>query len=223
MGCGDRRDIRRPEPGQYRESFWGSFPVRGLQEVEGAVAAARAALQDWRRESRIRRAEYLDAFVQLVKRDQEELARLLSKESSKCIAEARADVVEGIHTAQYWFGRARTEWGEVLASEIPEKDIYVHRKPKGVVAAITPWNFPFAIPLWLICPSIIEGNTVVFKPAEETPLMGPAHRRYFEKAGLPKGVLNLVQGYGDEAGWPLVTPPGSGRGAVLPAPPRWVQ
>ena len=180
----------------------GVFPRSGLQEVEGAVAAARAALQDWRRESRIRRAEYLDAFVQLVKRDQEELARLLSKESSKCIAEARADVVEGIHTAQYWFGRARTEWGEVLASEIPEKDIYVHRKPKGVVAAITPWNFPFAIPLWLICPSIIEGNTVVFKPAEETPLMGQRIVEYFEKAGLPKGVLNLVQGYGDEAGWP---------------------
>ena len=185
----------------------GVFPRSGLQEVEGAVAAARAALQDWRRESRIRRAEYLDAFVQLVKRDQEELARLLSKESSKCIAEARADVVEGIHTAQYWFGRARTEWGEVLASEIPEKDIYVHRKPKGVVAAITPWNFPFAIPLWLICPSIIEGNTVVFKPAEETPLMGQRIVEYFEKAGLPKGVLNLVQGYGDEAGWPLVTHP----------------
>ncbi len=185
----------------------GVFPRSASQEVEGAVTAARAAFQDWRRESRIRRAEYLDAFVQLVRRDQEELARLLSRESSKCIAEARADIVEGIHTAQYWFGRARTDWGEVLASEIPEKDSYVHRKPKGVVAAIAPWNFPFAIPLWLICPSIIEGNTVIFKPAEETPLTGQRIVEYFEKAGLPPGVLNLVQGYGEEAGWPLVTHP----------------
>ena len=185
----------------------GVFPRSGWREVEDAVAAARAAQQGWRRESRIRRAEYLDAFVQLVKRDQEELAQLLSRESSKCIAEARADVVEGIHSAQYWFGKARTEWGEVLASEIPEKDAYVHRKAKGVVAAVTPWNFPFAIPLWLICPSILEGNTVVFKPAEETPLTGQRLVEYFEQAGLPPGVLNLVQGYGDEAGWPLVTHP----------------
>ena len=105
----------------------GVFPRSGLQEVEEAVAAARATFPGWKRESRIRRAEYLDAFVQLVKRDQEELAQLLSRESSKCIAEARADIVEGIHAAQYWFGRARMEWGDVLASEIPEKDVFVHR------------------------------------------------------------------------------------------------
>ncbi|MBI2846719.1 MAG: aldehyde dehydrogenase family protein [Chloroflexi bacterium] len=185
----------------------GMFSCSGSREADAAVAAAKDAFQTWRQESRIRRAEHLDAFVQLVKKDQEELARLISRECGKCIAEARADVVEGIHTAQYWFGRARTPSGEVLASEIPEKDSYVHRKPKGVVVAITPWNFPFAIPLWLICPSLVEGNTVVFKPAEETPAVGERIVQYFEKAGLPPGVLNLVQGYGEEVGWPLVTHP----------------
>ena len=112
-----------------------------------------------------------------------------------------------MHTAQYWFGRARMPSGEVYASEIAEKDAYMLRKPKGVVAAITPWNFPFAIPLWLICPSLVEGNTVVFKPAEQTPLTGQRIVEYFERAGLPPGVLNLVHGYGEEAGWPLVTHP----------------
>ena len=189
------------------EELLGAFPRSGIKEVDHAVAAARTAYSSWRKESRIRRAEYLDAFVQLVKQDQEELARLISRECGKCRVEARADVVEGIHTAQYWFGRARTPSGDVLASEVPEKESYVHLKPKGVVAAITPWNFPFAIPLWLICPSIVEGNTVVFKPAEETPLIGQRIAEYFEKAGLPAGALNLVQGYGDEAGWPLVTHP----------------
>ncbi len=185
----------------------GLFPRSGGEEVHAAVEAARQAFRSWRQESRIGRAEYLDTFVQLVRKDQEELARLISRECGKHISEARADVVEGIHTAQYWFGRARTPTGEVLASEIPEKESYVHRKPKGVVAAITPWNFPFAIPLWLICPSIVEGNTVVFKPAEETPLTGQRIMKYFEKAGLPPGVLNLIQGYGEETGWPLVTHP----------------
>ncbi len=201
-----RESFEDRNPSDTREVI-GVFPRSGAREVDAAVAAARAAFPAWRRESRIRRAEYLDAFVQLVKRDQEELARLISRECGKCIAEARADVVEGIHTAQYWFGRARTPSGEVLASEIAEKDSYVHRKPKGVVAAISPWNFPFAIPLWLICPSLAEGNTVVFKPAEETPLIAQRLVEYFASAGLPAGVLNLVQGYGEEAGWPLVTHP----------------
>ncbi|MBI2831103.1 MAG: aldehyde dehydrogenase family protein [Chloroflexi bacterium] len=185
----------------------GVFPRSRSQQANLAVAAAREAFPAWRAQSRIRRAEYLDAFAQLVKNDKEELARIISRECGKCISEARADIVEGIHSAQYWFGRSRTPSGEVLASEIPEKDCYVYRKPKGVVTAITPWNFPFAIPLWLICPSLVEGNTVTLKPAEETPLTAQRLVEYFEKAGLPAGVLNLVQGYGEEAAWPLVTHP----------------
>jgi aldehyde dehydrogenase (NAD+) len=149
----------------------------------------------------------LDRFAQLVKADTDELARLLAQENGKALSEARADIVEGLHMAQYWFGRARTPWGEVVASEIAGKTSFVHRKPKGVVVAISPWNFPFAIPLWLICPSLVAGNTVVFKPAEETPLLGQRLVEYFQKAGLPPGVLNLVHGFGQEAGWPLVTHP----------------
>jgi aldehyde dehydrogenase (NAD+) len=185
----------------------GSFPRSSAQDAARAVAAAREAFPGWRGLSLIRRGEVLDRFAQQVKADTEELARLLARENGKALSEARADVVEGLHMAQYWFGRARTPWGEVLASEIAGKESYELRKPKGVVAAITPWNFPFAIPLWLICPSLLAGNTVVFKPAEETPLLGQRLVEHFEKAGLPAGVLNLVHGFGEEAGWPLVAHP----------------
>src|SRR5437016_13189142 len=86
--------------------------------------------------------------------------------------------------------------GEVLASEIPEKDLYMRRKPWGVVAVITPWNFPFAVPLRMLGPSLLEGNTVVFKPSEDTPAVGEALVRLFVEAGFPAGVLNLVHGEG---------------------------
>ncbi|MBI4329407.1 MAG: aldehyde dehydrogenase family protein [Chloroflexi bacterium] len=185
----------------------GTFPRSGAEDAARAVAAARQAYPSWKRLALIRRAEVLDRFVQLVKADTEELARLLARENGKALSEARADVVEGLHMAQYWFGRARTPWGEVVASEIAGKTSFVHRKPKGVVVAISPWNFPFAIPLWLICPSLVAGNTVVFKPAEETPLIAQRLVEHLEKAGLPPGVLNLVHGLGEEAGWPLVTHP----------------
>ncbi|MBI4332014.1 MAG: aldehyde dehydrogenase family protein [Chloroflexi bacterium] len=185
----------------------GAFPRSGPFEADSAVEAARAAYPAWSHLSRIRRAEYLWDFCNLARAQTEELATLLARESGKVMSEARADIVEGIHMAQFVFGRARMSYGDVVASEIPGKDAFALRKPKGVVVAITPWNFPFAIPVWLIAPSLLEGNTVAFKPAEETPLLGQKIVELFHQAGLPKGVLNLVQGYGEDAGWPLVTHP----------------
>ncbi len=185
----------------------GVFPRSGSREADAAVWAAREAFPKWSKLSKIKRAEYLDTFAQLVKPQTEELARLMAQECGKALNESRADVVEGLHCAQYWFGRARMNLGEVLASEIAEKESFVMRHPKGVVTCISPWNFPFAIPLWLICPSLVEGNTVILKPAEETPLVAQRLVELFEQAGLPPGVLNLVQGHGEEAGWPLAIHP----------------
>ena len=187
-----------------RDDLIGCFARSGKDDVDDAVSAAREAFPGWRRLSRIRRGEYLDGFAQAVKANQEKLSRLIARESGKPINEARADAVEGLHMAQYVFGRARMSSGDVISSEIAEKDSYILRTPKGVVAAITPWNFPFAIPLWIIATALVEGNTVVFKPAEETPGVAAMMVELFETTGLPPGVLNLVQGYGDEAGWPLV-------------------
>ncbi len=144
----------------------GRFPQATAAEVEAAVAAARAAFAPWRRTSRIHRAECFDRLAQLIKRDTDALAELMAHECGKTLAECRAEVVEGLHMVQYVFGSGRMGvYGEVVASEIAEKDSFTRRKPWGVVAVITPWNFPFAVPLWMLGPSLLEGNTAVFKPS----------------------------------------------------------
>ena len=185
----------------------GVFARSGAKDADAAVRAAREAFPAWKRLSFVKRGELLDSFVQLVKADVEKLSLEMARECGKSVTECRADVIEGIHCAQYWAGRARMPWGEVISSELEEKDAFALRKPKGVVACIPPWNFPFAIPLWLVCPSLVTGNTVVLKPATETPIMGQRIAEYLERAGVPKGVFNLLQGHGEEAGWPLVVHP----------------
>jgi aldehyde dehydrogenase (NAD+) len=185
----------------------GVFPRGEADEANQAVAAARAAYPSWRRTSRIRRAELFDNLAQLVKRDADALAELMARECGKVVTECKAEVIEGLHMIQYVFGVGRMPMGDVLASEIPEKDAFMRRKPWGVAAVITPWNFPFAVPLWMLGPSLLEGNTVVFKPSEDTPAIGQRLVELFVEAGFPPGVLNLLHGEGD-AGEALVRNPG---------------
>src|SRR5438128_934600 len=180
-------------PAQWKEII-GVFPDGGHTQARQAVAAARAAFPSWRRTSRIHRAELFDNLAQLVKRDTDALAELMARECGKVVSECRAEVVEGLHMIQYVFGTGRMPTGDVLASEIPEKDAFMRRKPWGVVAVITPWNFPFAVPLWMLGPSLLEGNTAVFKPSEDTPAIAQRMVELFEEAGFPPGVVNLVHG-----------------------------
>ncbi len=184
----------------------GRFPVTSPVEARQAVAAARAAYPSWRRESRIRRAELFDNLAQLVKRDADDIARLMARECGKVVSECRAEVIEGLHMIQYVFGTGRMPIGDVFASEIAEKDAFMRRKPWGVVAVVTPWNFPFAVPLWMLGPSLLEGNTAVFKPSEDTPAVGQRLAELFVEAGFPPGVLNLIHGAA-EAGEALVRDP----------------
>jgi aldehyde dehydrogenase (NAD+) len=174
----------------------GEFPASTAADADAAVAAARKGFPEWRRTSRIRRAELFDNLAQLVKRDTDDLARLMARECGKVVTECRAEVVEGLHMIQYVFGSARMPMGDVLASEIAEKDAFVRRKPWGVAAVITPWNFPFAVPLWMLGPSLLEGNTVIFKPSEDTPTVGQRIVELFLEAGFPRGTINLVHGDG---------------------------
>jgi aldehyde dehydrogenase (NAD+) len=185
----------------------GVFPRSVEEDAHRAVEAAVKATKGWRSLSRIKRGELFDNFAQIVKGEQEELSRLVTMECGKGINEGRADVVEGIHMVQYVFGTSRMPSGHVVSSEIAEKESYMKRHPKGQVAAISPWNFPFAIPLWLLGPSLLEGNTAVFKPSEDTPLIGHKLAEYFHRAGFPPGVVNVIHGYGEEAGAPLVAHP----------------
>ncbi|MBY0233085.1 MAG: aldehyde dehydrogenase family protein [Gemmataceae bacterium] len=202
--AGPRFDSRSPSrPGEVV----GSFPASAPALANEAVAAARAAYPAWRRTSRVKRAELFDHLAQLVKRDTDLLAHLMARECGKVVTECRAEVVEGLHMIQYVFGTGRMPAGDVLASEIEEKDAFVRRKPWGVAAVITPWNFPFAVPLWMLGPSLVEGNTCVFKPSEDTPAIGQRLVELFLEAGFPPGVLNLVQGDGT-VGEALVRDPG---------------
>lgn len=202
-----RDDFASHNPAHLDEVV-GTFPAATPHEVAAAVDAARAAFPGWRRTSRILRAEAFDRLAQLIKRDTDALAELMARECGKNITECRAEVVEGLHMVQWVFGSGRGGvYGEVVASEIAEKDAFTRRKPWGVVAVVTPWNFPFAVPLWMLGPSLLEGNTCVFKPSEETPAIGQKLVELFAEAGFPAGTVNLIHGRGD-VGEALVKNPG---------------
>lgn len=193
-------------PANVKETV-GTAPLSGKAEVDAAVAAAKRAYETWRDWSWVRRADIVDTFAQLMKRDLEDLSRLVTRECGKPLNEGRADVVEAIHMAQYVAGLGRMPNGFTISSEIPAKDAFILRRPKGVVACITPWNFPIAIPLWVALPSVLAGNTVVFKPSEETPICGHRLAELFHEAGFPPGVINVIHGTGHDAGDPLVKHP----------------
>jgi aldehyde dehydrogenase (NAD+) len=190
-----RDDFNSTSPANLAEVV-GTFPTATPAEVDAAVAAARTAYPAWRRTSRILRADCFDRLAQLIKRDTDALAELMARECGKNVTECRAEVVEGLHMVQYVFGTGRMPFGEVVASEIAEKDAYTRRKPWGVVGVITPWNFPFAVPLWMLGPSLLEGNTAVFKPSEDTPAVGQRLVELFHEAGFPAGTVNLIHGAG---------------------------
>jgi len=190
-----------------RTEIVGTAPASGKVEVDQAVEAAKQAFKTWRELSWVNRAEIIDTFAQLLKRDLGEIAALITRECGKPINEGRADIVEALHMAQYMAGLGRLPIGYAISSEVPAKDAFILKKPKGVIACITPWNFPSAIPLWVILPSVLAGNTVVFKPAEQTPICGHKLMELFHEAGFPAGVINLVHGTGEDCGDPLVKHP----------------
>lgn len=186
-------------PARFDEVL-GVYPSGTADDVDLAVAAARQAFTPWRRTSRIKRGELFNRLALLIEQNVDELAATMARENGKLLDEAKAEIVEGLHMVQYVFGTARQPLGDCIASEIEAKDLYMRRKPRGVVAVITPWNFPFAVPLWMLGPSLLEGNTAVFKPSEETPQIGQRMIELFHEAGFPPGVINLVHGRGETAG-----------------------
>ncbi|MGH2731457.1 MAG: aldehyde dehydrogenase family protein [Actinomycetota bacterium] len=187
-----------------REEVLGVFPRSGPEDVDAAVAAAQAAYPSWMRTPAPRRADYVLRVGLLLEQRKEELARLMTREMGKTLRESRADVQEGIDFCLYMVGEGRRFFGHTMPAELPSKFSLTLRHPVGVVGLITPWNFPLAIPAWKIVPALISGCTSIFKPAEDTPLLSTLLIETFEEVGLPPGVLNLVQGYGEEAGASLV-------------------
>lgn len=179
------------------EEHIGNFPSSYPWEIDEAANAARAAFPKWKAVSRVIRAEYFDKLCQILKGKVDYVARAISLETGKNLNESKAEVIEALHMAQYCFGKGREACGEIIASELAERDSFVIRKPKGVVASIAPWNFPFAIGgFWTAGPAILEGNTVVLKPCEDTPMVGQIIAELYNEAGFPPGVFNLVHGNG---------------------------
>jgi alpha-ketoglutaric semialdehyde dehydrogenase len=176
-------------------------------DVDAAVTAAREAFKSWRLMPAPLRGELLYKIGDILKQKKEELARLLTQDMGKVIAEARGDVQEAIDMAYYMGGEGRRLLGYTAPVEMPNKFGMAVRDPAGVVGLITPWNFPIAVPSWKIFPALIAGNTVIWKPSPETPAISAAFVKVFEEAGLPAGVFNLLLAPGVEVAKALVNHP----------------
>jgi aldehyde dehydrogenase (NAD+) len=185
----------------------GLVPRSGPEDVADAVAAAKAAFEKWRKYPAPRRAEILFRAAEMLVKEKENLARLMTQEMGKILTETRGDVQEAIDMTYFIAGEGRRLHGYTTPSEMPHKAAYCIRVPVGVVGVITPWNFPMAIPSWKIIPALVCGNTVVFKPATYTPLVGLRFAQILQEAGLPPGVLNVVTGSGTTVGDALVEHP----------------
>jgi acyl-CoA reductase-like NAD-dependent aldehyde dehydrogenase len=181
----------------------GIFQRSGKADVDAAIAAAKKAFAKWRLIPAPRRAEIIYRAAEMLMERKEEYARDMTREMGKILKETRGDVQEAVDTAYYMAGEGRRMFGPTTPSELPNKFAMAVRQPIGVCGMITPWNFPMAIPSWKLLPALVCGNTCVIKPAQDTPLSTFNLVRVLYDAGLPRGVVNIVTGFGSEVGTPL--------------------
>src|SRR5438034_8156814 len=177
------------------------------EEARAAVEAAAEAFHGWRSTPAPARGKIIAKAARLLEESKEELAEILTREEGKTIGEARGELQRSINVAEFCAGESRRMNGETIFSELPSNFVYTIKQPIGVVACVTPWNFPVAIPTWKIAPALVAGNTVIFKPATLTPATAVRIVEIFEEAGVPAGVLNLILGSGSDAGDEIVNHP----------------
>ena len=177
------------------------------EEARAAVEAAAEAFAGWRRTPAPQRGKIVAKAARLMEEAKEELATILTHEEGKTISESRGELQRSINVADFCAGESRRMNGETIFSELPSNFVYTIKQPLGVVACVTPWNFPVAIPTWKIAPALVAGNTVVFKPATITPGTAVRIVQIFEEAGIPAGVLNLILGSGSDAGDEIINHP----------------
>jgi alpha-ketoglutaric semialdehyde dehydrogenase len=182
----------------------GKFQSSNREDVDDAVNSAKKGYEVWRDVPAPKRGEVLLKFAQLLKEEKDRLGHLVTLEMGKVLSEGLGDVQEAIDVAEYMAGEGRRLFGYTTPSELRDKFCMTIRQPVGVCGLITPWNFPIAIPAWKIMPALICGNSVVLKPASDTPLCAIELVKLIEKAGVPKGVVNLVTGSGADVGQEIV-------------------
>src|SRR5438132_933527 len=185
----------------------GIFQKSGKADVDAAVDAAKRAFVKWRLVPAPRRAEIIYLAAEMLAERKEDYARDMTREMGKVLKETRGDVQEAVDTAYYMAGEGRRMFGPTTPSELPNKFAMAVRTPVGVCGMIAPWNFPMAIPSWKLLPALVCGNTCVIKPAQDTPLSTFNLVRTLIDAGVPKGVVNIVSGFGAEAGAPMLEHP----------------
>jgi len=201
---GERFENRNPANWQ---EVVGTFPNSGAEDVNRAVQAAKEAFEEWRLVPAPIRGEVLKRVGDLMVQHKEDIAQTMTREMGKVLDETRGDVQEGIDTAYYAASEGRRLFGHTVPSELPNKFNMSMRVPIGVFGIITPWNFPMAIPTWKIFPALACGNTIVFKPASDTPATANRLVELLLEAGLPAKAINLVNGGGSRVGVPLVEHP----------------
>jgi len=195
----------RPNSNPSRSSeILAQFPESDPLDLQDAISAASAAFPSWKSMSIIERGEILYRASDLLASRAEAVARDLTLEEGKTFQEAKGETMRAAAILRYFAGEARQEVGEVYAASDSGTLLYTRREPLGIVGVITPWNFPVAIPAWKLAPALLYGNTVVWKPAELTPLTSYHLAQVLTEAGLPAGVLNMVYGRGSELGAALV-------------------
>jgi alpha-ketoglutaric semialdehyde dehydrogenase len=188
----------------------GRFQAGTAADVAMAIRAADAALPAWKATPAPKRGEILYRFGALMAEHKERLARAMTREMGKVLAEARGDVQEGIDIAFLMAGEGRRMFGDTVPSELPDKWAMSIRQPIGIAGIVTPWNFPIAIPCWKMMPALVTGNTVVFKPSSDAPHCATLLVELMDEAGFPPGVVNLVTGSGGDVGDPIVDNPDVG-------------
>lgn len=194
--------------GPWRPSeLIGEFPASGAEDVDAAVEAAAAAFPEWSRRPGVQRGAILMAVADAFERRVEQMGHDMTLEMGKPVREGRMEAARSSAILRFFAGEAWRPKGEQFEQSATGSPVYTLRRPLGVVALITPWNFPAAIPLWKAASALIYGNTVVMKVAQETPLSGLHLAACFEEAGIPPGVFNIVIGRGSEVGTPLVRHP----------------
>ncbi|MBK9711953.1 MAG: aldehyde dehydrogenase family protein [Kouleothrix sp.] len=185
----------------------GEVPLSTREEAIVAVDLAARAFLEWRRVPAPKRGAIVSRAAQLMIERKEEIARALSREEGKLVAEARGEMQRSINIMEFCGSHGRRLNGETIPLELADNLGYTVKQPLGVVALITPWNFPVAIPVWKIAPALVAGNTVIFKPATLTPESATLVTQCFADAGLPAGVLSMVFGSGGEVGTALIDHP----------------
>jgi len=200
------RTLRNLNPADTNDVI-AEFPTATAAEVQQAIDAAQAAFPGWKNTPGPERGRVLWRAANIARQQTDEIARTMTREEGKILKEARGEALKGISLLEFYAGEGFRMHGKTLPSEARDTFTYTIRRPLGVVGLISPWNFPWAIPVWKSAPAIVAGNTVVFKPAELTPATASLLAEIYEEAGLPPGVFNMVVGAGSVAGEAIVNSP----------------